>query len=228
MSAFTLFDIANSPSACMERIQKAKGRARPRICWYPTGDFTFLPLHAAGIYTSTVNVSASDYIVSSYAPTLDSLIRSRANFKPMSNSELKALLVAESSAPDLAYLWNVKDEVRAVADILESKSVCVEGQVGGPSSVKTVLEILSTGINILHLACHGRQEPERPLFSHFALRDGQLSIAELMRLKLQTPTLAFLSACETATGSSVQPNQAVHLAASLLFCGFRSVIGTMW
>jgi CHAT domain-containing protein len=39
---------------------------------------------------------------------------------------------------------------------------------------------------------------------------------------------AFLSACETAKGDRSQPDQAVHLAASLLFCGFRSVIATMW
>lgn len=37
-----------------------------------------------------------------------------------------------------------------------------------------------------------------------------------------------LSACETATGDSEQPDQAVHLAAAMLFVGFRSVIATMW
>jgi CHAT domain-containing protein len=40
--------------------------------------------------------------------------------------------------------------------------------------------------------------------------------------------LAFLSACRTAQGDANAPDQAVHLAASMLFCGFWSVIGTMW
>jgi CHAT domain-containing protein len=49
-----------------------------------------------------------------------------------------------------------------------------------------------------------------------------------MRLRLPHAVLAFLSACQTAQGSEKQPDQAVHLAASMLFCGFRSVVGTMW
>jgi hypothetical protein len=39
--------------------------------------------------------------------------------------------------------------------------------------------------------------------------------------------LAFLSACQTAKGDEDMPDQAVHLAASMLFCGFKSVIATM-
>lgn len=40
-----------------------------------------------------------------------------------------------------------------------------------------------------------------------------------MNLNLPTAMLAFLSACKTAKGSEEQPDQAVHLAASMLFCG---------
>ena len=41
--------------------------------------------------------------------------------------------------------------------------------------------------------------------------------------------LAFLSACHTAAGDLVgTPDEVVHLAAALQFCGFRSVVGTMW
>jgi CHAT domain-containing protein len=67
-----------------------------------------------------------------------------------------------------------------------------------------------------------------PLESHFVLRDGPLSIEALMKVELPNAVFAFLSACETAKGDRDQPDQAVHLAASMLFCGFRSVIATMW
>jgi CHAT domain-containing protein len=40
--------------------------------------------------------------------------------------------------------------------------------------------------------------------------------------------LAFLSACETAMGDDILPEEAVHLAAGMLAIGYRSVIGTMW
>ncbi|KAF7358015.1 CHAT domain-containing protein [Mycena venus] len=41
-------------------------------------------------------------------------------------------------------------------------------------------------------------------------------------------SLAFLSACETAKGDKSVPDEALHLAATLLFTGFRGVVATMW
>lgn len=49
-----------------------------------------------------------------------------------------------------------------------------------------------------------------------------------MELDLSKAFLAVLSACETAKGDSTQPDQAVHLAAAMLFTGFSSVIATLW
>jgi CHAT domain-containing protein len=80
---------------------------------------------------------------------------------------------------------------------------------------------------ILHLACHGIQDSE-PLKSALQLQDGRLTIEDIMRLDLPHAVLAYLSACQTAKGDRKVPDQAVHLAASMLFCGFRSVVGTMW
>jgi len=56
----------------------------------------------------------------------------------------------------------------------------------------------------------------------------RLTVLELMQLKLTRPFLSFLSACETAKGDRSQPDQVVHLAATMLFIGFKSVVGTMW
>jgi CHAT domain-containing protein len=40
---------------------------------------------------------------------------------------------------------------------------------------------------------------------------------------------AFLSACHTAAiNVDNTPDEAIHLAAALQFCGFRSVVGTLW
>jgi CHAT domain-containing protein len=94
------------------------------------------------------------------------------------------------------------------------------------ASVSSVLDGVSTA-HVLHLACHGHQDVN-PLDSHFALNDEPLTISSLMRLNLPHAVFAFLSACETAKGDKDQPDQAVHLAASMLFCGFKSVVATMW
>jgi CHAT domain-containing protein len=40
--------------------------------------------------------------------------------------------------------------------------------------------------------------------------------------------LAFLSACQTATGDKKLADEAVHLASGMLIAGYPSVIATMW
>lgn len=37
--------------------------------------------------------------------------------------------------------------------------------------------------------------------------------------------LAFLSPCQSATGDGKLPDEAIHLAAAMLFTGFRGVCG---
>ena len=81
---------------------------------------------------------------------------------------------------------------------------------------------------ILHLASHGVQDFDNPLNSGFLLRDARMSLEQLMPIPLPKAFLAFLSACETAKGDQRYIDQAIHLAATMLFAGFRSVIGTMW
>ncbi len=101
----------------------------------------------------------------------------------------------------------------------------LDGEAG--VSAATVLKHLLTA-DILHLACHGKQDNSSPLDSGFIMRDRKLTISELMTLNLPRAFLAFLSACETAKGDEKQSDEVIHLAASMLFTGFKSVVGTMW
>jgi CHAT domain-containing protein len=80
----------------------------------------------------------------------------------------------------------------------------------------------------VHIACHGSQDSGDPLKSAFHLSNDNISVSDLMQLNLAGAYLAFLSACETAKGDHDQPDQAVHLAATMLFIGFKSIVATMW
>jgi CHAT domain-containing protein len=82
--------------------------------------------------------------------------------------------------------------------------------------------------SVLHLACHAYQDAHDPLASGFFLHDGTLTIAEVMRRKMPNAFFAFLSACESASGSEDLPDEMVNISSAMLFTGFRSVIGTMW
>jgi len=210
------------------RLQKRDGRERPRLFWCPTGAFTHLPLHAAG----TVGNCTSYYAVSSYIPTISALLQAQKKQRVFSRDAFKSLLVAEANAPGLASIDDVVQEVKSVTTLLSQTSPIVVGdldmgRLGNGATKQAVIDNLPEA-SIVHLACHGQQDPTDPLESGFYLRDGKLTVSELMKLNLSRASLAFLSACETAKGSTEQPDQVLHLAATMMFVGFPSVIGTMW
>lgn len=137
------------------------------------------------------------------------------------------LLIAESGQKGTSsYLKNANVEIETVADIMRSN-------VGSCKSITSpALEAVINSLentSIVHFSCHGQQDLKDALASGFLLRHGvKLTIAELMQLKLSKAFFAFLSACETAKGDNVQPDQTVHLAAAMLYVGFKSIVGTMW
>ncbi|KAI0344929.1 hypothetical protein BDW22DRAFT_979978 [Trametopsis cervina] len=216
------------PAITSIKLSVATGRDRPRLHWCPTGDFAFLPLHAAGSKIGDDLHETTSYVASSYTPSLSALVKARRDVPSIVLSGLQGLLIAEPGMDPTSwnYLPTVRDEVQTVAGLLLSVSATVLNDVDEEIAASAVAQSMSEA-HILHISSHGQQHPD-PLKSQFILRGGSLTIAQLMKLNLKNATLAFLSACETAKGSEEQPDQVVHLAASMLFCGFRSVVGTMW
>lgn len=126
------------------------------------------------------------------------------------------------------YLPCVTQEVNIVRKCFEQKAVQVLSPPATHISVAQVKELLQTKpAHVVHLACHGVQDVN-PLESGFILHDGRLTIKDMMAFDMPNACMAFLSACQTAKDHWTAPDEAVHLAAAMLFCGFRSVIGTMW
>jgi CHAT domain-containing protein len=206
------------------------GRSRPRMWWCVTGELSFLPVHAAGRYHTTSAVCASDYLVSSYIPTLHSLTKARDAFAPVRRSDLSGLVFCEESSHNSSanYLPAAAKEAHIIRECFESSHAQVLNTMSTQTTRAELLSLLeNTPAHILHLACHAIQDAE-PLNSAIMLHDGQLTIENIMQLQLPQATLAYLSACQTAKGDRNAPDQAVHIAASMLFCGFRSIIGTLW
>jgi len=96
-----------------------------------------------------------------------------------------------------------------------------------PAGVEDVASHLSV-VSIVHFACHGKQDPFKPLNSGLKLDDGLLRISRIMKEKMPHGSLTFLCACETAMGDQNLPDEAMSLGASLLISGFRWVVTTMW
>jgi CHAT domain-containing protein len=101
------------------------------------------------------------------------------------------------------------------------------GTKDAPTSMERVLSHLPDA-SFAHFACHGSQDIINPLNSALLLGDGDLKVSKIMQNNLPNASLVFLSACETAKGDENIPDEAMHLAATMLFVGFRGVVGTMW
>jgi CHAT domain-containing protein len=80
----------------------------------------------------------------------------------------------------------------------------------------------------IHLACHGKQDPDSPANSAFLLIDKPLTLREIITQSFSHTELAVLSACQSAKGDSKLPEEAIHLAAGMMMAGYGSVVATMW
>jgi hypothetical protein len=220
-----------APAQCSHALQKERdiGR-RPRLHWCTAGRFAHIPVHAAGIYTGKDQECCSDYIVSSYTPTLSSLLRARKCLQPIRTADAKILLVAAKHTANayLPPLGKVEMEMGDICSVVEKAGAQYATSSQRVSKTDEATAALPAA-NLVHIACHGLQNVNEPLESAFRLSDHDvLSVSDLMKLDLKGAYLAFLSACETAKGDRVQSDQAIHLAATMLFVGFKSVVATMW
>jgi CHAT domain-containing protein len=183
-----------------------------------------VPVHAAGIYKSSHRDCCADYAVSSYTPTVAALLRAQQGVQAYGIDQVKLLLIAaehaQESAPALHY---VPQEIKSISTVAEQAHACAVFAEGSAHAVASL-----PAANMAHFACHGTQDASEPHKSRFCLSDGSLSVSELMEVDLKDAFFAFLSACETAKGDTKHADEVVHLAASMLFAGFRSIVATMW
>jgi CHAT domain-containing protein len=200
--------------------------------------FSFLPIHAAGLYNlngaeDVDSCCLSDYCVTSYTPTLAALLSSQGKSAvPWKDARL---LIAAAPEPFTSVMLPAAlEEAVSISNLAQSNALTplimdgtVESAHKWVSTAEEVTELLPNA-TILHLACHGVQDTRNPLDSGFIMHDKMMQVGDLMRLNLPNARLAFLSACETAQGDMERPDEALHLAATMLYAGFKSVIGTMW
>ncbi|KAH9019565.1 CHAT domain-containing protein [Lactarius deliciosus] len=162
----------------------------------------------------------SDLYVPSYTPSLSALTESR-KARPQVLDKPSLLLVAQ---PDdsLPGVWGEMNVVQAL-------NARVTNLVSGAATPSSVVEGLR-GNRFAHFACHGELEIGKPFEASFKLHGGsRLTLLDIVQSRLPDAEFAFLSCCHTAeiTEDSIA-DEALHLTAAMQYCGFRSVVGTMW
>ncbi|KDR67646.1 hypothetical protein GALMADRAFT_130099 [Galerina marginata CBS 339.88] len=212
-----LWNIIVSP--VVSRLTDLGVQEKSRIWWCPTSELCALPLHAAGPYRPSER-NLPDIYISSYIPTLSALIRARVN--PISQAIVPKLVVVGQPGEDLP---SIQEEIGIIQQLGNSVDIIT----GAQANRKTVLHVLQHH-SWAHFACHGHLgDKDKPFLASFQLHDGvHLTLLDLMQARLPNAELAFLSACHSVASDLVTPDETIHLAAALQFCGFRSVVGTLW
>jgi CHAT domain-containing protein len=188
----------------------------------------FLPIHAAGLYGKhdAFGSKLSDFVVSSYTASLTSLIE---GFRPLSKSQkaLQILTVSQPSADGQCYLPGTQQEVTYIQELANGKLPILRLDKN-TATVDSVQQGMRE-CRWVHFACHGMQDALNPTKSALLLAgNSQLTLSNIIQLALPHADLAFLSACQTATGDRSLQDESVHLAAGMLLAGYRGVIATLW
>lgn len=223
-----LWNVAVRPVLQQLRLLTPEGPL-PHIWWVTSGPMGMMPLHAAGNAAHTT----TDYVVSSYIPTLKSLHYARErNLQPLLSSTLNILIAAMPQTPNMPPLATEK-EVEVITQVFDDRA-----------SITTLIQPTKSQVlqsmeqsHIVHLACHGRVHIS-PKWSHLILnpsedpssfKSEELTIEELVGLRREPALIAYLSACSTAEMVDIgTEDEITHLAHAFQLVGFPHVVGTLW
>lgn len=216
--------ILRSLGLLREDPDREDSRPLPRIWWCPTGPLIHLPLHAAA--PSPESPGAMDHVISSYAPTLRTLLRATSVTPDHGAREERLLLVTvpETSVLRGPILYGVDAEFRYIDRSFRGERTRYDGPA---ATTEAVIEAMA-GHDHVHVACHGTVNLEQPAESGLWLHDGVLTIGALSRLQRRPSGLAFLSACHTAAGSARLPDETITMAMAMHAAGFTHVVATLW
>jgi CHAT domain-containing protein len=175
------------------------------------------------LYNRETTETIFDYVISSYAPTISALLTPI----PKVTEPFKLIAVIQPRVPLHPPLLYAINELQEIEERVPAECLVKLGIPGAPASVEKVIAQLPTA-SAVHFACHGQQNLMNPLDSALILEDGKLTVSRIMQQHNRSRSLAFLCACQTAMGDANLPDEAIHLAAALLFAGFHGVVATMW
>ena len=162
--------------------------------------------------------------IQSYITTLDSLIKARVPRTSITSSVgLTAIGIRDIPGKPHLHLPSVNKELHSIKKLIPSANILRNSK----ATISNVLETIDS-YEWLHIACHGEQDGVTPLNSCLQLYDGNLSLSQILSKDLPKAQFAFLSACQTAMGSSNLPNESLHLAGGFIVAGCQAAVGTLW
>lgn len=151
-------------------------------------------------------------------------------FAPEYNSEkvVDNELLTVRSFGNIEYnLEGALNEVKDIKDIVGGYNYT------GLDVTESHFKQVANGLDIIHLACHGRISDEFPSQSAIifnqqdSLNDGVLTAAEIYKLNLPN-SMAVLSACETGQGPLKRGEGLLSLSRAFAFAGAQTTVYSLW
>jgi CHAT domain-containing protein/Tfp pilus assembly protein PilF len=177
----------------------------------PHGRLHYLPFHA--LYDGDKFLIEDCEV--SYAPS--ATIYQQCLQRAVRRLERALLLgVSDEQTP------RIRDEIQSIENVFPDVAAFV-----GEAATSEVLRRHSTGVDVLHLACHGQFRVDNPLFSALRLADGWFTVRDAYGLKLDD-ALVTLSACETGANVVAPGEELIGLARGFFSAGARSVLLSLW
>ncbi|MET7467272.1 CHAT domain-containing protein [Micromonospora sp. NPDC005686] len=222
-------------SSAMDRLvahaERWRSGDRPaRLVLIPLGLLATVPWHAAYRSDGAARRYAIEDLVVSYAVSARMFCTS-AHF-PI--RPVRSALVVGDPTGELGF---AAAEARAVHAAFYPDGTHLGGDVpGDPEGTATPARVLSwvssaaPGPSLLHLACHGRVDPQRPADGHLVLAGGVLPARRLLdesRVAELSIERVFLAACTTGV-TRTQHDEAFSLSTAFLAAGARTVFGSLW
>ncbi|WP_460961008.1 CHAT domain-containing protein [Parasphingorhabdus pacifica] len=187
----------------------------PRVWWSTSGPLAFLPVHAAAADSGH---GVMDRVVSSYTPTLGTLLRAKQQPLPDDGRALLAAGSQEQIGRELP------QQNQIVAQHWPTAEVATVESTGSPDFMRMLphhpwVHICERSVQYPGQPAAGvvldREAPQRPL-----------TLVELGQTPLENSEFAYLGQCTTVIDT---PSPAANtLPGALAFAGVTHVIGTLW
>jgi len=208
----------------------------PRIWWIGAGIIANLPFHAAGLYQGDHHESTMDVCLSTYIPTIKSLLYATEKELVLPDDpKSKNSFITMENTPGYKPLEGVEEEAQNIRNMFpEGRWSLFNG-----STAEKVAHEIHTCDNI-HLSCHGESDIRDASKSFLVLvrtdpdatgiqRQDKLFVSSVFQESTRGSGIAFLSACHTADNPDPElSDESIHLASAFQLAGFSHVVGTLW
>lgn len=225
----------------------AGGGLPKKLIFVRDGPLLFVPFESMLISKSESNLKdyrKLDYLIQhytiSYAHSANLLVRGTSKTQRADQGQVLAfsysVLDVRNEMPEpgrqedsLFYeIPGAAQEIGAISKILPGRFF------QGEEATEHRFKLLAQDFDILHLAVHGRADPQIPfsgsLFfkqSQDSVEDGELHIYELYDLSLKA-RLAVLSACKSGVGKFYKGEGVFSIASGFAYAGCPSTVITLW